>query len=102
MHRAEEGIFELLGLTTPEERQEWEERQELEERSKMTHTVILSSLEVRTILGWLGKQANLELVYRASRDGWRTTDFYSKYDNQGATVTVIKVRAVMSWAVTWT
>jgi hypothetical protein len=68
----------------------------------MTHTVILSSLKVRTILGWLGKQANLELVYRASRDGWRTTDFHSKYDKQGATVTVIKVRAVMSWAVTWT
>jgi hypothetical protein len=52
--------------------------------------VILSSLEVRTILGWLGKQANLELVYRASHDGWRTKDFHSKCDNQGATVTVIK------------
>jgi hypothetical protein len=39
MHRAKEGIFQLLGLTTPEKRQEWEERQELEERSKMTHTV---------------------------------------------------------------
>jgi hypothetical protein len=34
LHRAKEGIFELLGLTTQEERQEWEER------SKMTQGVM--------------------------------------------------------------
>jgi hypothetical protein len=84
LHRAKEGIFELLGLNTLEERQEWEER------SKMTLSVILSRLQVDMILGWLGKQTNLELLYRASRDGWRATDFHSKCDNKGATVTVIK------------
>jgi hypothetical protein len=84
LHRAKEGIFELLGLNTLEERQEWEER------SKMTLSVILSRLQVDMILGWLGKQTNLELLYRASRDGWRVTDFHSECDNKGATVTVIK------------
>jgi hypothetical protein len=97
LHRAKEGIFELLGLTTPEERQEWKKR------SKMTQSVILSWLQADTILGWLGKQTKLELLYRASRDGWRApfvshfsydrqspSDFHRKCDNQGATVTVIK------------
>jgi hypothetical protein len=62
----------------------------MEERSKMTQSVILSRLQAHTILGWLGKQTKLELLYRASRDGWRATDFHSKCDNKGATVTVIK------------
>jgi hypothetical protein len=91
LHRAKEGIFELLGLTTPEERQEWKKS------SKMTQSVIISWLQADTILGWLGihwctlgKQTKLELLYRASRDGWRATDFHSKCDNKGATVTVIK------------
>jgi hypothetical protein len=56
----------------------------------MTQSVILSTLQADTILGWLGKQTKVELLYRASRDGWRTTDFHSKCDNKGATVTVIK------------
>jgi hypothetical protein len=56
----------------------------------MTQSVILSTRQADTILGWLGKQTKLELLYRASRDGWRTTDFHSRCDNKGATVTVIK------------
>ena len=32
----------------------------------------------------------LELLYRASRDGWQCQDFHSRCDNKGATVTVIK------------
>ena len=32
----------------------------------------------------------LELLYRASRDGWRAQDFHSRCDGKGATVTVIK------------
>ena len=40
--------------------------------------------------GCRGATVKLELLYRASRDGWRTTDFHSKCDNKGATVTVIK------------
>jgi hypothetical protein len=37
-----------------------------------------------------GKQVKLELLYRASRDGWQGQDFHSRCDNKGATVTVIE------------
>jgi hypothetical protein len=72
--------------------------------------VILSQTQADTILGWLGEQRvtrysssrraiqqlqilgteKLELLYRASRDGWSSTDFHSKCDNHRHTVTVIK------------
>jgi hypothetical protein len=32
----------------------------------------------------------LELLYRASRDGWQGQDFHSRCDNKGATVTFIE------------
>jgi len=37
-----------------------------------------------------GEGGELELLYRASRDGFDAKDFHSKCDNKGATVTVIK------------
>jgi len=66
-----------------------------------THLLILASAPVRPrgVLAHIrellqesssGKQAKLELLYRASRDGWRGQDFHSRCDNKGATVTVIK------------
>jgi hypothetical protein len=43
---------------------------------------------------WLGRQkgsgVRLELLYRASRDGFKVTDFHRLCDNKGATVTVIR------------
>ena len=36
--------------------------------------------------GFVGKQ----LLYRASRDGWKASDFHACCDGSGATVTVIK------------
>jgi hypothetical protein len=43
---------------------------------------------------WLGRQkgsgVRLELLYRASRDGFKGTDFHGLCDNKGATVTVIR------------
>jgi hypothetical protein len=56
---------------------------------------ILSEQQHTQILSWLpessgGKQVKLELLYRASRDGWQGQDFHSRCDNKGATVTVIK------------
>ena len=35
-------------------------------------------------------QVKLELLYRASRDGWQAQDFHSRCDGKGATITVIK------------
>ena len=33
---------------------------------------------------------SVELLYRASRDGWAASSFHSSCDNEGPTVTVIK------------
>jgi hypothetical protein len=56
---------------------------------------ILSLQQHGQILSWLPessehKQVKLELLYRASRDGWQGQDFQSRCDNKGTTVTVIK------------
>ena len=61
----------------------------------MIDSQTLSPQQHDQILSWLpessgGKQVKLELLYRASCDGWHCQNFHSKCDNKGATVTVIK------------
>jgi len=53
---------------------------------------ILSNEAHRQILSWLdmGAETKLELLYRASNDGWSGEDFHSKCDNKGPTVSVFK------------
>ena len=41
------------------------------------------------MLEWTGYK-NMELLYRGSRDGSKSTDFHSKCDNQGPTITLFK------------
>jgi hypothetical protein len=71
-------------------------------------SVLLSVPQEDTIFGWLkgphkggvpkkcqakellGTELKLDLLYRASRDGWAAQNFHSKCDNQGATVSVIR------------
>ena len=38
----------------------------------------------------LGKTAEMVLLFRGSRDGWKHSNFHSKCDNQGPTITFIK------------
>ena len=38
----------------------------------------------------LGKTAEMVLLFRGSRDGWKHLNFHSKCDNQGPTITFIK------------
>jgi hypothetical protein len=54
--------------------------------SPQQHSQILSCLPESSG----GMQVKLELLYRASRDGWQGQDFHSRCDSKGATVTVIK------------
>jgi len=56
------------------------------------HSKFLSVNQHRQIISWLDKGAatKLELLYRASSDGWEAVDFHSMCDNKGPTVTVIK------------
>ena len=53
---------------------------------------IISAETHRQILSWLdtGAATKLELLYRASYDGWEGEDFHLRCDNNGPTVTVIR------------
>ena len=56
---------------------------------------ILSAVQGKTLMKWLKKTPGLdsvsvELLYRASRDGWAASNFHFCCDNKGPTVTVIK------------
>ncbi|CAM9889877.1 unnamed protein product, partial [Hapterophycus canaliculatus] len=56
---------------------------------KPDQVVPLSSI----VLGWCpGKPARMELIYRASRDGWTPVDFHSRCgDDSPSTVTMLRV-----------
>ena len=61
---------------------------------------ILSSQHKEQVREWLaedpeygGKDVKLHLLYRGSRDGWEPSQFHSRCDNKGPTVTVIKTTA---------
>eukprot|EP00735_Rhodelphis_limneticus_P002877 TRINITY_DN1394_c0_g1::TRINITY_DN1394_c0_g1_i1::g.19999::m.19999 TRINITY_DN1394_c0_g1::TRINITY_DN1394_c0_g1_i1::g.19999 ORF type:complete len:366 (+),score=42.94,TLD/PF07534.11/5e-19,Sec20/PF03908.8/5.8e+03,Sec20/PF03908.8/11,Sec20/PF03908.8/34,Cytochrom_B562/PF07361.6/8.4e+03,Cytochrom_B562/PF07361.6/0.15,FliD_N/PF02465.13/3.1e+03,FliD_N/PF02465.13/0.78 TRINITY_DN1394_c0_g1_i1:65-1099(+) len=56
-------------------------------------SVIMSDSEagqLRTWLRELNKTGNMRVLFRGSRDGFATSTFHQKCDNQGATVTVVK------------
>jgi len=62
--------------------------------SPASDSVILSRQQETRICLWVAAQkkhpVKLQLLYRASRDGWKGRDFHSRCDNKGATITVIK------------
>ena len=58
---------------------------------------ILSADQVKNLVELLKNSpilhsVNVEMLYRASRDGWAASNFHSCCDNKGPTVTVIKSR----------
>ena len=58
-------------------------------------SVILSSSQGQTLMNWLKNTSGFSnrdelLLYRASRDGWASSNFHFYCDNQGPTVAVIK------------
>ena len=58
-------------------------------------SVILSSSQGQTLMNWLKNTPGFSnsdelLLYRASRNGWASSNFHSCCDNKGPTVTVIK------------
>ena len=58
-------------------------------------SVILSSSQGQTLMNWLKNTPGFSnrdelLLYRASRDGWASSNFHFCCDNRGPTVTVIK------------
>ena len=56
-----------------------------------TGSEIMSQQQSKVLLGFLPQgRPQLELLYRATRDGWGSADFHRLCDSQGATVTVVK------------
>ena len=58
-------------------------------------SVILSSSQGQTLMNWLKNTPGFSnsdelLLYRASRNGWYSSNFHSCCDNKGPTVTVIR------------
>jgi hypothetical protein len=54
-------------------------------------TEIASPQHQHQIAQWVPEQnPRFELLYRASRDGWRSADFHRKCDNKGQTVALFK------------
>ena len=55
-------------------------------------TAILSAEQLGHVLGWLERPEppRLELIYRASRDGWADTDFHRMCAGKPSTVSVIR------------
>ena len=62
-------------------------------QGKRIDSTVLSKHNSSQIESWLleyGVSGDLELLYRASRDGWKGEDFHAKCDDKGATITVIR------------
>ena len=45
---------------------------------------------VHQLKKWLGEKCKWNLCYRASRDGWKGTDFHKHCDHKGPTVVLIR------------
>jgi hypothetical protein len=99
VERARDGMFELMGMHTPVMRAAFE--RDLADVKLFRQVAGDSEIHARQqhhhfhILSWLRETRGdgrvvVKLLYRASRDGWEASDFHSRCDNQGATITFIK------------
>ena len=52
-------------------------------------TLLCKDQDKTTLLSWLDGKRNWHLIYKASRDGFRASDFHRCCDNKGETVSVI-------------
>ena len=46
---------------------------------------------IAKLLGWLDDSSSRPLCWRASEHGWTSSDFHSRCDNKGPTVTIVSV-----------
>ena len=89
LDRAQEGLFNHVGAHSEAE------------KHMFLSTGILSAAQTNSIVAWLEEGRSVEerenvgvtlltLLYRASRDGWDSSDFHAKCDNKGETLTLVK------------
>ena len=46
---------------------------------------------IKQLQEWLKEEDDWKLCYRASRDGWRSSNFHTRCDYKGPTVTIVRV-----------
>eukprot|EP00475_Leptophrys_vorax_P020227 TRINITY_DN27687_c0_g1_i1.p1 TRINITY_DN27687_c0_g1~~TRINITY_DN27687_c0_g1_i1.p1 ORF type:complete len:452 (+),score=90.67 TRINITY_DN27687_c0_g1_i1:165-1358(+) len=76
-----------VALTTDAKAVKWEA---VAAPAKIFESAILNADQEAQLSAWYGKPMTAGLLYRASRDGFGSSDFHSRCDNQGATLTVIR------------
>eukprot|EP01044_Picomonas_judraskeda_P011547 COSAG03_NODE_1583_length_3839_cov_3.446791_1_plen_261_part_00 len=60
-------------------------------RGPMPDSEIASAEDHRQLAEWVPEpNPRFELLFRASRDGWRSADFHAACNNKGATLTVVR------------
>ncbi|KAK8790889.1 hypothetical protein WA158_005520 [Blastocystis sp. Blastoise] len=57
--------------------------------SKFPDTCLLNEKCRRCLIKWCGNDKQWRLLYRASRDGYKASDFHSRCDSRGETIVVI-------------
>lgn len=69
-----------------------EEKNDNDNNIKETMSKLASIDDMETIVDWISPKRNftLELLYRASRDGYSSENFHKKCDNKSPTLTLIK------------
>ena len=73
-----------------EQKKEEEIREPFKETSLITDLGQIQFL-IKSIQESFGSDFTCRLLYRASRDGWQSTDFHSRCDQKGPTVAIVKV-----------
>eukprot|EP00475_Leptophrys_vorax_P020232 TRINITY_DN27687_c0_g1_i7.p1 TRINITY_DN27687_c0_g1~~TRINITY_DN27687_c0_g1_i7.p1 ORF type:complete len:455 (+),score=89.28 TRINITY_DN27687_c0_g1_i7:165-1367(+) len=79
-----------VALTTDAKAVKWEAVAAPAKALAIFESTILNADQQAQLSAWYGKLSNAKLLYRASRDGFTSSNFHSRCDNQGATLTVIR------------
>ena len=77
-------------------KEEIEREKELKKQNKIKETTLVTDSDqikflIKTIQKSFGSDFTFKLLYRASRDGWQSTDFHRLCDKKGPTVVIVKV-----------
>jgi len=73
-----------------DEESESESEDDEGEDTKFPKSKLIKGSFAKTLHKWTGEKKRWKLIFRASRDGYTSSAFHSKCDNQGPTVSIIK------------
>jgi hypothetical protein len=86
-------LQEKEGEKREEKREESNREEDLKfpfRETEMTKNEAKLKFLIESVKESFGRDFACKLLYRASRDGWQTTDFHRLCDNKGPTVVIVK------------